>query len=89
MRTVTITVTADDIAKHGPVSGGFDRRCASCPVAMAMTRALCKQVWVIYRSWGFDECMEFDLPPEVADKIHAIDKGNFPEPFSFEVGMPV
>lgn len=88
MRTITIEVTAEDIKKHGP-RNHMVSRCATCPVAVAMTRAIGRKIRVNGVDWTADDWDTYmELPRRIQRLIGDIDDGRYPDPFSFPVEVP-
>jgi hypothetical protein len=83
---ITVTVTAEDIAR------GFPRDCGQCPINLALRRVMPRHViWfavadttVQYEAYGVP--LSAKLPPEATAFIHRFDAGLPVEPFVFSVG---
>jgi hypothetical protein len=80
MATLTISVTAEDIAAGHPLA------CSACPVALAAQRAFGGRP-VIVDSFlsirGQEERLSWSLPDSVYAFIKAFDAGRPVQPFSF------
>lgn len=78
MKTITIEVTADDIAR------GTRKSCSCCPIALALAR--CTGLVVSVESdWVY---FMPDLPQTAVEFIKTFDAGKPVQPFSFELDVP-
>lgn len=83
MKTLTVTVTADDIAEGEALS------CSACPVALAIRRLGYPHARV---DWGYAMMRGYDarieLPPAAVKFIEDFDDGRVVHPFVFEFNVP-
>ena len=85
-QTVTVEVTADDIA-HGKPG-----RCSSCPIALGVIRSgigatdIAVGLETCWVSMAHDEHLTgYEMPDEALDFIDAFDNGRPVAPFSFSM----
>ncbi len=76
---MTITVTDEDIEKGKPDSP------SRCPIARAMTRLGCKNVWVVEWYVDYDDVRDVQLPVEAQMFINQFDAGKPVQPITFEL----
>lgn len=91
MRTVTIEITAEDIAQNEKPRNDTDYRCLICPVARAMSRAFGEPVSVTGCQWRFDRFDSHDyysLPTVARAAVHLLDQSRPVQPFTFPVEVP-
>lgn len=82
-RTVTVNVTAEDIA-----SGKSEDR-YRCPVSLATARALgVEKVFIWTHSWWLKKNIFGPLPEVATAFIRAFDHKRPVQPFSFEIEVP-
>lgn len=83
-RTVTINVTAEDIAM------GKRRKCDECPIALASYRALGCPVRVFPYSIALNDgsCRTAMLGDVPSAFIHSFDEAYPVHPFSFDIDVP-
>lgn len=83
MRVVTVSVTAEDIAR------GCQGDMYACPVARALTRAAGKHVEVEGSEYcARDSATWTSLPRYVSEWIMAFDDGAEVDPIAFQVDVP-
>jgi hypothetical protein len=85
---MTVSVTDDDIRKGWKWSwvrcGGDNRRCAQCPVALALARATRKKC-LAYTYWLHVGGSKHRTPEAVSDWMMDFDYGKDVKPFQFEI----
>ena len=79
MKRVKVRVTWEDIAR------GERRECATCPVALAATRAFGEDVTVGNRMFRLRSIQYIDMPARVRAWIHEFDQGRPVRPIRFRV----
>lgn len=79
-----IEVTQQDI------DAGAKRHCTSCPVALAISRAMGGGMVVVrYRTWSAPGlCASGGLPPSVTEFIRSFDAGRAVDPIKFRITLP-
>lgn len=83
MKTITVEVTAEDIAN------GVKGKCTSCPVARALSRAA-GEPWSVAFDYATRErdCARAWLTPKCRTFIEDFDCGEPVAPFSFTIEVP-
>lgn len=88
-RTVTVSVTAEDIV------AGDKGRCTSCPLSLALARALGEKYTSVSYNAGcaFLYCPStqfwtMTLPALCLSFVRAFDRGDAVQPFTFDLTLP-
>ena len=83
--TVTVNLTESDI-REAP---RFLLSCESCPLAVAISRAIGEPCWVGIVDWGSSSSPRWGFLPKIAhDFRRQFDgKGPLPKPISFEIDV--
>jgi hypothetical protein len=84
VRTITVDVTEDDIAKAWPSIKG-------CPIALAISRSIGRAAMVGARNASVHESFvagEVELPVEARVFVKDVDHGRPVKPISFQLSVP-